>query len=783
MTIGSESNEKGYGTALLVDGTTLSVGTRIVDNYEDIWLIRSDWDGNVLNKTTFGGQRDDIPNHVNGTIDGGSIIIGRSNSYSYSEDNFDIMVYKMFENMSVDWMTRISGGIWSDYGQCVRETADGGYVLTGFTSDSRALFITYLNETGSVEWMETYGKDDNHSSSWGDSIIELPGEGYVACGRAWESNDGMQEAYVIHASYTGEVIWERYFRFTGNDTCVDLIKSDTGVSIIGISSESEGDSDVLMFGVNASGSMLWSETFGWKKRDEPSSVVKGMAGGLVISGFTSSKGSGHRDAFILKTSSIGAIDWTLTLGGTNLDEANSCVISDSGKFFFVGSTESFGNGKSDLWLGGIDIDYPPLRPDIGGSEPPYYLAHPYNFTSCSRDIEGEDIRYVFSWDNDDETETEPLTSGLVMNVSHSWLRHGLTEIMVKAVDPEGHESDWSVPIEMIMTLNDNPIITNFSCNRTKVEPFEFIDFMVSATDNEGHDIKFKIDWGNENTSSSGFLSGQMSYYVSYRWEREGTYQVSAFVADRYSARSEWVKPIEITININDPPSIPAAPLGTRSGDTGVPIDFTFSGEDPDGDIIRFHIDWGDGTNDITSPITSGGTTTLPHVWIKAGIYDLVVRSEDEKGLSTNWTDPVSIEISDPIIRTAPSAPVDVSGESGKELIRIVWTPPDSNGGALLTGYKIKRKTKDTDFETLGEIKPNQLWFNDSSVLSDTEYIYIVIAINDIGDSTPSNEVSVMSDSVQNEGGSKDKSPGFDISIVIIGIITINLVRRYKRVRN
>jgi fibronectin type 3 domain-containing protein len=90
--------------------------------------------------------------------------------------------------------------------------------------------------------------------------------------------------------------------------------------------------------------------------------------------------------------------------------------------------------------------------------------------------------------------------------------------------------------------------------------------------------------------------------------------------------------------------------------------------------------------------------------------------------------------------TAPSSPLNLQATAGIDSVNLTWTPPISNGGSPITGYAIYRGTSpgsETLYQSVGLVYT----YHDVSVTSGTTYYYKIVAINGIGPSGSSNEVS------------------------------------------
>ena len=73
-------------------------------------------------------------------------------------------------------------------------------------------------------------------------------------------------------------------------------------------------------------------------------------GGYVLSGFTRSFGAGETDVYLVKTTSLGELEWQKTFGGSGRDTSNLVRQTSDGGYVLCGYTESFGAGGHDVYL-------------------------------------------------------------------------------------------------------------------------------------------------------------------------------------------------------------------------------------------------------------------------------------------------------------------------------------------------------------------------------------------------------------------------------------------------
>ncbi|MFZ8835380.1 MAG: hypothetical protein ACO2O5_14485, partial [Candidatus Caldipriscus sp.] len=161
-TYGGTNEDRAYsvqqtsGGGYIVAGYTGSFGASV----NDILLIKMDADGNVEWAKIYGGTYNERAYSVQQTSGGGYIVAGYTNSFDESYESYDdIFLIKTDANGNVQWAKTYGGTNW-DEARSVQQTSDGGYIVAGHTGSIFADYDILLIKTdadGNVEWAKTYG--------------------------------------------------------------------------------------------------------------------------------------------------------------------------------------------------------------------------------------------------------------------------------------------------------------------------------------------------------------------------------------------------------------------------------------------------------------------------------------------------------------------------------------------------------------------------------------------------------------------------------------------------
>lgn len=375
------------------------------DNSENQPMDREEetiFEGEVDWVKSFGGSGDDTPRTLIATSDGGYAILGYTNSIDGDlvdktlEVN-DYWLLKLDIDGNLQW-SKTYGGSMDDRGQSIVQTADGGYIITGYAMSSDGdgsnnegfhdNWIVKLDATGNIQWERSYGFS-GHDHSY--DVLQTSDGGYffigfldITAARAdgYEekgyslTRHGVGEFWGTKIDAQGNIEWRRYFGGTNNDRAHAVVQADDGGFVMAGFSESDdfdisntkGSYDFWVLKINTQGDLVWERSFGGTGIEISQDIIKTEDGNYVVTGHTFSadtdvsKNNGESDVWMIKIDDSGNLLWETTLGGSQFDAAENVSLAKDGGFIISGNSKSAdvdvteNEGENDIWVIKTDAD-------------------------------------------------------------------------------------------------------------------------------------------------------------------------------------------------------------------------------------------------------------------------------------------------------------------------------------------------------------------------------------------------------------------------------------------
>lgn len=176
----------------------------------DYWVVKLSATGTILWQKCFGGSNHDEATSIQQTVDGGYIVSGHTLSSNGDVNLYygakDYWILKLNSNGTIQWK-KTYGGSLEDLAYRIRQTSDGGYIVTGYTgsSDFDVIFnhatsfstldiwVLKLDAIGEITWQKSLG-----SSGYQDSydIAETSDGGFIVSGNTGGNNSGDVSGYL-----------------------------------------------------------------------------------------------------------------------------------------------------------------------------------------------------------------------------------------------------------------------------------------------------------------------------------------------------------------------------------------------------------------------------------------------------------------------------------------------------------------------------------------------------------------------------------------------------------
>ncbi len=218
------------------------------------------------------------------------------------------------------------------------------YDTLGNIANSEPINLTLNNF---LIFNKTFGISDK--SEDGYSVIETTNQEYAILGNTGSEN---KDIFLLKIDSYGNQIWIQSYGGSQYDEARHFQETfDGGFIISGVTkSYGYGEEDVWIIKTNSLGLIEWNVNFGDNQNDRGAQILQIEEGGFIIIGEKYNIDLENYDLWLLKINSQGELSWEKTLGSMGDDKGYDIKKNRSGGYLLLGSTNSYGNGGSDIWL-------------------------------------------------------------------------------------------------------------------------------------------------------------------------------------------------------------------------------------------------------------------------------------------------------------------------------------------------------------------------------------------------------------------------------------------------
>jgi hypothetical protein len=218
----------------------------------NIFITRTNDDGNPLWTQTFGGERNVLATAGVQSSDGGFVIL--ASIITYPDPGNHIYLLKVDENGQEVWSRTWEEDDASGY--ALVQTSDGGYLLTGPYlppgSEKEDFLFIKTDAEGNEVWRSTFGDPD--MIDYGVVLTEAADGGYVAAGE-WVKDyyAGDSDLALVKIDAQGQLVWQQKIETNKHHMLARILQHPDGSYVIATSimSGSDFEFDIMLIKVGA----------------------------------------------------------------------------------------------------------------------------------------------------------------------------------------------------------------------------------------------------------------------------------------------------------------------------------------------------------------------------------------------------------------------------------------------------------------------------------------------------------------------------------------------------
>jgi len=327
------------------------------DAWQSIWIMKLDSQGNKISNIFNGEENYNLANSITFTEDGNFIVAGESNwlHCSSCDEQGRGWIAKINPDLYIIWEKNLGEDknnsiehIFSINGQ--------GFAISGSTHSSKTsefnAWFAFLDGEGNYFWNKEY---NNLFQDKATCILCLEEKGFLVAGHSQSRTLDKSDAWILKLTMDGNIEWEKHFIGAGINVFNKIIPSiDSGVLAVGYtSSKGVGWQDAWVIQLDKDGNLEWEKTFGGDKKDILVSAIKTDKNKYLLAGNTSSKSKNEEKiskTWVIQLDKDGNLEWEKTFGGDKQTITTGIINRDDESIFLFGKIQVSDKEEYNGWI-------------------------------------------------------------------------------------------------------------------------------------------------------------------------------------------------------------------------------------------------------------------------------------------------------------------------------------------------------------------------------------------------------------------------------------------------
>jgi hypothetical protein len=310
------------------DGGLIAVGSRTITDTSsrDLWLVKINAHGDTVWSRQYGSADTETGAAVLEAPDGGYVAFGTITYDGTSQT--DVFLLRTDEDGDSLW-ARTHGFAGWDYAYGAAHAYEGGYVITGvadvYGTGTGDVFVSKVDADGYWENTVVFGGSD---TDWAQRIRQTSDGGYIVVGGTRSYGYGSEDVYLVKLNAARTIQWQQFYGGTGWDSGYDVREtSDGGFIVAGATPHGFGSDDAFLVRTDAYGDSIWTRNYGGTGYDNAESIVITCDGYFVFAGRTDSYETGSMDVYVQRVAPNGDPSWYMVRGGSGYDVGSSIQLT------------------------------------------------------------------------------------------------------------------------------------------------------------------------------------------------------------------------------------------------------------------------------------------------------------------------------------------------------------------------------------------------------------------------------------------------------------------------